>query len=70
MKPLSGRLWHSTWPQNESHLALYQRSAATCMNLAKAQDMKHERANATNNEHREHMVDKVDSFADGLLKLR
>ena len=40
------------------------------MSLAKAQDMKHERANATNNEHIEHMVDKVDSIADGLLKLR
>ena len=40
------------------------------MNLAKAQDMKHERVNATNNEHRENIVDKVDSFADGLLKLR
>ena len=40
------------------------------MNLAKAQDMKLERANATNNEHRECMVVKVDSFADGLLKLR
>ena len=37
------------------------------MNLAKVQDKKHEWANATNNEHREHMVDKVDSFADGLL---
>ena len=63
-------MWLSTWPQNESNLALYQRSAATCMNLAKAQDMKLEQANATNNEHREYMVDKVDSFADGLLKLR
>jgi len=41
----------------------------TCMNLAKAQDMKHERANAMNNGHMEHMVDKVDYFADGLVKL-
>ena len=40
------------------------------MNLAKAQDMKLERVTAANNEHREYMVDKVDSFADGLLKLR
>ena len=40
------------------------------MNLAKAQDMKLERANATNNEHREYIIDKVDSVTDGLLKLR